>query len=78
MSIGASNYGPNHTRGQPCEQYQINRVIDEAANPTMAVGNVKLLEDHSYRMVFRGDGKRLIGALYDLTDLTAPVIQIGT
>ena len=72
------NYDPNQTGGQPGGQFQINRVIDEASNPTIAVGNVKLLEDHAYRMVFRGEGNQLIGALYDLQDLTAPVVQIQT
>lgn len=72
------NYDPNQTGGQPGGQFQINRVIDEASNPTIATGNVKLIADHSYRMVFRGEGDRLIGALYDLQDLTTPVVQIET
>ncbi len=72
------NYDPNQTGGQPGGQFQINRVVDEASAPTIAIGNVKLLDDHSYRFVFRGEGNRLIGAIYDLLDLTAPVVQIET
>ena len=72
------NYDPNQTSGQPGGQFQINRVVDEASDPTIARANIKLLEDHDYRMVFRGEGNRLIGALYDLQDLTAPIVQIET
>ncbi len=72
------NYDPNQTGGEPGGQFQINRVVEEASNPTIARANVKLLDDHTYRMVFRGEGNRLIGALYDLQDLTSPMVQIET
>ncbi|MEZ5329088.1 MAG: hypothetical protein R3F19_28920 [Verrucomicrobiales bacterium] len=74
------NYDPNQTGSNPAGQFQINYVENEGApsDSTMAAANVKLIADHSYRMIFFGKGGTLTGALYDLLDLTRPVALIQT
>ncbi|PYI85410.1 MAG: hypothetical protein DME26_11140, partial [Verrucomicrobia bacterium] len=68
------NYDPNQASGGR-GQFQINRIISE--NPTTIAGaNISLDPNRRYRFVMTGIGSILIGRVYDLTDLTAPVVTI--
>ena len=59
-------------------QLQIIRV--DSVSPLvlvgMAVGNVSLIPGNSYRFIFKGVGTDFTGQIYDLNDLTSPVITL--
>jgi hypothetical protein len=69
------NYDPRQAAGAR-GQFQINRVTSEAAAGTIAAANITLEADRSYRMVATGVGTILTGQLYDLEDLTTPLVTI--
>jgi hypothetical protein len=69
------NYDPNQLGVGSGGQFQINRVTGE--NPiTIAAANITLIPGRLYRMVFVGVGTRLTAALYDLSNLSTPLVTI--
>lgn len=64
--------GPGDRKGG---QFQINTVSSEAPS-TIAAGNVTLIPGNTYRQVFKGVGTVLTGELYDMEDLTRPIVRI--
>jgi len=73
------NYDPNQDgtgsgdmRGG---QFQINRVVNEAPS-TIAGANVTLNPGKNYRMILKGVADLLTAQLYDLDDLSAPLVTI--
>ena len=56
-------------------QFQINRVTAESVT-TLASGDVTLTPGKAYRMVFKGVGTLLTAQLYDLEDLSAPLVTL--
>ncbi len=56
-------------------EFQINRV-DQETPTTLASAEVTLIPGKAYRIVFQGAGTQLTGQLYDLEDLTAPLVTI--
>jgi hypothetical protein len=56
-------------------EFQINMVVGE--NPiTLAAAEVQLTVGKSYRQIFTGTNTTLVGQLYDLEDLTKPIVTI--
>lgn len=72
------NYNPNQTGGQPGGQFQINRVTGEAEDGTIAAADMKLVAGRGYRIVFFGEEDRLTGMMFDLEDLSSPLVTIAT
>jgi hypothetical protein len=56
-------------------QFQINRIDNEAAS-TLATADVRLVPGKAYRMTLQGVGSRLTAKLYDLEDLTSPIVML--
>ena len=56
-------------------QFQINRV-DAESPTTLATANISLIAGKAYRMVFSGVGSVFTAQLYDLEDLSAPLVTI--
>jgi hypothetical protein len=57
-------------------EFQINHILNEAADNTLAVAEVTLVPHKPYRMVFTGRGSSLKARLYDYEDLTAPIVTL--
>ena len=55
---------------------QISRVIAEVPEDISGTPAVQLTEGRSYRLVFMGFGTQLEGRIYDLADLTTPLIRV--
>lgn len=66
--------GPTSRRGG---QFQINLVANESPT-TMAAADVTLTTGKSYRQILKNDGPTLIAQLYDLEDLTRPLVTLRT
>jgi len=64
--------GPTDRRGG---ELQINLVVGEGP-ATLCAAEVTLIPGHSYRQIFKGTNSTLIGQIYDLEDLTAPLVTI--
>ncbi len=64
--------GPGDRRGG---EFQINRVDGESPT-TIASAEVTLVAGKAYRVTFKGVGTLLTGQLYDLEDLSAPLVAI--
>jgi hypothetical protein len=58
-------------------EFQINHVLGEAADNTLAVAEVTLVPHQPYRLVFTGTGSTLVARLYDYLDLTAPLATLS-
>lgn len=58
-------------------QFQINLVTNEATRTVSAV-DLTLVPDRAYRQIFKSDGPTLIAQIYDLEDLTAPIVTVRT
>lgn len=56
-------------------QFQINR-IDGELPTTLAAADITIVHGRTYRLVFTGKGATLTGRLYDIEDLTAPLVTI--
>lgn len=56
-------------------QFQINIVTGESPS-TIAAANVTLVPGKAYRLVFTGVGTVLTGQIYDLEDLSGPIVTI--
>jgi hypothetical protein len=70
-----AQYGDGPTDRQQ-GQFQIN-VINPGFNATtLAAAEITLLPGHSYRMVFQATGEIYKGQMYDLQDLTKPLVTI--
>lgn len=65
--------GANDRRGG---QFQINRIDDEGPG-TLAAADITLVPGRSYRMTFQGVGTSLTAKIYDLQDLTRPLVTIN-
>lgn len=77
LNYDFSQYGENpNDRRQG--QFQINMVTNNPAfgTKTLAVAEVTMEPGRPFRMVFRGEGSHYTGQLYDLHDLTQPVVTI--
>jgi hypothetical protein len=70
------NYDPNQRGGRPGGEFQINRVTDEAASGTLARAGINLTPDRNFRFVFTGVGPSFTASVYDLEDLTQPIVTI--
>jgi hypothetical protein len=73
------NYNPRQSvvEGVPQGQVQINRVVNEEAQATIASFNVTLdPTQNDYRFVFRGNGNTLTGEIFTVADSSTPVVQI--
>src|SRR6185436_12504765 len=56
-------------------EFQINVVSGESP-ATVAAAEVTLVPGHTYRQVFKGVGSTLTAQLYDIEDLTRPIVTI--
>jgi hypothetical protein len=65
--------GPGDRKGG---QFQINAISPGFAAATKAVAEISLEPGRSYRFVFQGVGTQYTGRIYDLHDLTAPLVTI--
>ncbi|HUF62296.1 MAG TPA: LamG-like jellyroll fold domain-containing protein [Verrucomicrobiales bacterium] len=72
------NYDPNQTGSRPGGQFQMNRVTGEAEDGTIAAADIKLISGRSYRFVCTGEGNTLSAHVFDLEDLTSPLVSITT
>ena len=58
-------------------QFQINKVVNEGAvNPSLAAANVTLTPGKSYRLILKGVADLITAQIYDLEDLSAPLVTI--
>ncbi len=71
------NYDPNQTGSRPGGQFQMNRVTGEAEDGTIAAADIKLISGRSYRFVCIGAGATLSAHVFDLEDLTSPLVSIA-
>ncbi len=74
------NYNPRQTvvEGVPQGQVQINRVVNEESDDTIAFFNITLdPTQNDYRFVFRGNGNTLTGQIFTVADPSTPVVQIS-
>lgn len=69
------NYDPQQESGGR-GQFQINRVVGEASDETIAAGNITLQPGEDYRIVAVGMGPDLYAAIFSLRDLTRPIVVI--
>jgi hypothetical protein len=73
------NYAPGSGRGRTFGEVEISRFDDEIRN-TEALTAMQVTDDLSsgtgYRFVFEGVGSLLTGSIYELTDLSTPLITI--
>ena len=69
------NYDPQQESGGR-GQFQINRVVGEASDETIAAGNVTLQPGENYRMIAMGEGGVLTASIYSLDDLIEPIVSI--
>ena len=69
-----SGAGATDARGG---QFQINRV-DVESPTTLASADISLIPGKAYRMILTGVGSLLTAQLYDLEDLSAPLVTIQT
>lgn len=65
--------GPGDRQGG---QFQINSISPGFAAATKAVAEISLEPGRSYRFVFQGVGTKYTGRIYDLHDLTTPLVTI--
>jgi len=56
-------------------EFQIN-VVNSESPSTLAAAEVTLIPGHTYRQVFKGVGSTLTGQLYDIEDLSKPIVTI--
>jgi hypothetical protein len=70
------NYDPQQFDGAQ-GQFQINRIVDEASDDTIAGANISLNPERQYRFVATGVGSILTAMIYDLEDLTQPITTIS-
>lgn len=77
LNYDASQYGENPTDRRQ-GQLQINMVTNSPAfgTKTIAVAECTLEPGRPYRMVFKATGSRYTGQVFDLHDLTRPVVTI--
>jgi hypothetical protein len=77
LNYDTSQYGENPTDRRQ-GQLQINMITNDPpfATKTIAVAEVTLQPGRPYRFVFQGVGSKYTGQVYDLHDLTQPVVQI--
>lgn len=77
LNYDTSQYGQNPTDRRQ-GQLQINMITNNPpfATKTIAVAEVTLQPGRPYRFVFQGVGSKYTGQVYDLHDLTQPVVQI--
>lgn len=68
------NYDPNQAAGGR-GQFQINSISGEVPT-TIAAANISLDPNRRYRFVMTGVGSILTGKVYDMTDLTTPIVTI--
>ncbi len=71
------NYDPQQESGGR-GQFQINRVVGEASDETIAAGDITLQPGEDYRMVAAGIGADLYAAIYSLKNLTDPIVVISS
>jgi len=57
-------------------ELQINTVAPGFATATKAAGEITFVPGHSYRLIFQNAGPILKGEVYDLEDLTRPLVTI--
>ena len=69
------NYDPNQVDGGR-GQFQINRIHGEGPD-TIASGNISLQPGHRYRFTISSIANVLTARVYDLLDLTAPIVSIS-
>ena len=69
------NYDPNQVDGGR-GQFQINKIHGEAPD-TIASGNISLQPGHRYRFTLSSVANVLTARVYDLLDLTAPIVSIS-
>jgi hypothetical protein len=67
-----SGVSPSNARGG---QFQINRLVNEAP-ATIATANITLTAGKSYRMILKAVADLITAQLYDLEDLSAPLVTI--
>ncbi len=70
------NYDPQQESGGR-GQFQINRVVGEASDETIASANITLQPGEDYRMVAAGIGSDLYAAIFSLKDLSEPIVVIS-
>jgi hypothetical protein len=77
MNYDASQYGENPTDRRQ-GQFQINMVTNSPAfgTKTLSVAEITLQPGRPYRFIFQGVGSRYTGKIYDLHDLTKPLVTI--
>ncbi|MFO1497157.1 MAG: hypothetical protein U1G07_01955 [Verrucomicrobiota bacterium] len=77
MNYDASQYGENATDRRQ-GQFQINMVTNDPpfATKTIAVAEITLQPGRPYRLIFQGVGSHYTGRVYDLFDLTRPLVTI--
>jgi hypothetical protein len=77
MNYDASQYGENPTDRRQ-GQLQINMVTNEPAfgTKTIATAEVTLEPGRPYRFIFKAVGSQYTGMIYDLHDLTKPLVTI--
>ncbi len=68
------NYDPQQASGAR-GQIQFNIVTGEAAAGTIGAANLSLEPGHQYRFVMRAEGTIFNADVYDLTDLTSPIVS---
>ncbi len=68
------NYDPQQASGAR-GQIQFNIVTGEAAAGTIGAANLSLEPGHQYRFVMRAEGTEFNADIYDLTDLTLPIVS---
>jgi len=71
----ASQYGENPGNRRQ-GQFQINRVSPGFGTLTHAVSEITLIPGRSYRITFKGVGTVLTAQVYDLFDLTKPLVTL--
>ncbi len=69
------NYDPQQESGGR-GQFQINRVVGEGSDETIAAGNITLQPGEDYRIIAVGMGSQLQAAIFSLRDLTEPIVEI--
>jgi hypothetical protein len=77
MNYDAAQYGENpNDRRQG--QFQINMVTNSPAfgTKTLSVAEITLEPGRPYRLIFQGVGSHYTGTIYDLHDLTKPLVTI--
>lgn len=71
--VAQDGEGPGDRRGG---QFQINTIAPGFNAGTLAAAELTLEPGRSYRLIFQGHGAAYTGRVYDLNDLTTPLVTI--